>query len=159
MTKPFQTLWLITEQVLSALVFVILVTYTGALVFQTPYAGFHWDSSSKEVRAIYVPSVGTLQVGDRITKIGLINMVDYDADLRMTLFDNMKIGNLVPITVWRGSQLITVDWKFPGYSVDEFWGRMSNQWWLAYPFWFAGILGLWFLRPKDTGWRLMSGHF
>ncbi|MBI4739121.1 hypothetical protein HY772_06200 [Candidatus Woesearchaeota archaeon] len=154
MTKLFQRLWLITAQVLSTLVSVILVTYTVALLIQTPYAGFHWDSPSKEIRAIYVPSAGMLKVGDRMAKIGLINMADYDTDLRLTLFDNVKIGEIVPITVWRDDQLITVSWKFPGYSSDEFWGRMSNQWWLAYPFWIAGILGLWFLRPKDTGWRL-----
>ncbi len=154
MTKPFQRLWLITEQVLSPLVFVILVTYTVALLIQTPYAGFHWDPGRKEIRAIYVPSDGSLKLGDRLAKIGLVNMADYDTDLRMTLFDNVKTGEIVPITVRRGEQVITVDWKFPGYSSDEFWGRMSNQWWLAYPFWIAGIAGLWFLRPKDTGWRL-----
>ncbi|MBI5054539.1 MAG: hypothetical protein HZB52_14930 [Chloroflexi bacterium] len=154
MTKYFQRLWLTLEPFLGLLVFVILVAYTIALLVQTPYSGFHWDSSDKEVRAIYVPSAATLEVGDRVAKIGPINMTDYDADLRMTLFDNVKIGEFVPIIVMRGGQPITVNWKFPGYSSDEFWGRMSNQWWLAYPFWIAGILGLWFLRPKDSGWRL-----
>ena len=154
MTKYFQRLWLTIEPIFGTLVLVILVAYTIALLFQTPFAGFHWDPPSKEVRANYVPSAGTLEVGDRLVKIGLVNMADYDTDLRLTLFDNVKIGEIVPITVMRGGQPITIEWKFPGYSSDEFWGRMSNQWWLAYPFWIAGILGLWFLRPKDTGWRL-----
>ncbi len=154
MTKLFQRLWLIIEPVSSILVLAILVAYTVALLIQTPYAGFHWETGNKEIRAIYVSSAEALKVGDRITKIGPVNMGDYDADLRMTLFDNVKAGEIVPITVRRGEQVFIVDWKFPGYSSDEFWGRMSNQWWLAYLFLGAGILGLWFLRPKDTGWRL-----
>ena len=72
MTKFFQRLWLTIEPIFGALVSVILAAYTIALLFQTPYAGFHWDPPSKEVRAIYVPSVGTLEVGDRLAKIGLI---------------------------------------------------------------------------------------
>ena len=99
MTKLFQRFLLIIEPTFATLVFVILVTYTVALFFRTPYAGFHWDAPSKEIRAIYVPSAGALEVSDRIAKIGLINMADYDADLRMTLFDNVKIGEIVPITV------------------------------------------------------------
>ena len=146
------------ERTLPWLMLVVLATFTYAVFQEAPYAGFQWNYSDGRVFEIYVPlqSPSSLQVGDRLIKVGPTAMADFQSDLRKTLFVGTLPGQVVPLLVQRADgQTTTVRWTFPGFSLNEALARLGSEWWLAYIFWAAGTVVLFLLRPKDARWRLL----
>jgi signal transduction histidine kinase len=77
------------------------------------------------------------------------------ADLRLTIFDDAKVGQNIPLIVARKGQLLNIDWKYSELEQSEIFHRLNNLWWLAYVFWTAGTATLLFIRPKNIQWKLL----
>jgi signal transduction histidine kinase len=158
MAKYASRYWISLENTIPWCVLVVLATFTYAVFQQVPYAGFDWNYPDGRVFEIYVstPPNSSLQLGDRLIKIGPTSLAGFQSDLRQTLFAGVQPGQAVPLLIQRGdSQPTTVYWTFPGFNLNEALARLGSEWWLTYVFWVAGTATLFLLRPKDTRWRLL----
>ncbi len=151
-----QTLKTALEYALPWIILAILLAYSYADFFRHPY-GFWWGTPDGTVARIFViEREPTLQVGDKLIRVGPVTLQSFNNDLRKELFAGVQPGQLVPITVQRGNQTLTVDWRLPGTNLGEQLDQLSSQWFLAYFFWLAGALTLLVLRPRDQRWFLMA---
>lgn len=157
MTHRPSLLSLLVEPALPWLVLALLFAYTSALFFQAPYPGFGFTPSRGSIKTVFVtsPPDASLQDGDQFIQIGAVSWTDFQADLRQTLFENVRPGQVVPITIERNDESQTIPWVFPGPTQAEIRYRLNSNWFLGYIFWLAGTTTLLFLRPKDTRWRLL----
>ena len=94
--------------------------------------------------------------GDQLVQVGSLAWEEFENDLRVTLFDGVKVGEVVPVVVERDGELVTVQWELPGTNSGEVWEQLASELPIAYFFWLAGTLTLLFLRPKDDRWLLLS---
>lgn len=156
--KIFQN-WLLSEILLTLSVLALLLAYTYAYIFKAPYAGFYVNPTDGQVLTIYevVDPANLLQEGDVVERIGSITWDEYYKNARQGLFENAQRGQIIDITVIRNNQRLTIPWEFPGFNWAEFWARAFNIWWLAYIFWFFGMIIQLLMRPKDTRWSLLIG--
>jgi signal transduction histidine kinase len=154
-TRPrnFLTAQRVLESLIGFAVLGLLAFFNYSLFFQLPYTGFSWLPSSGTIDTVYVPS--NLQPGDVVLSAGPVKRDDFNRNLRQVFFSQSQVGQVVPLTIQRGSEIIVVDWTLPVTpSQGEIWNRLSNQWWLGYIFWAAGQAALLFLRPRDVRWRV-----
>jgi signal transduction histidine kinase len=149
------------ERALPWAVLAVLLVFTYAFFLRVPYAGFIWDSSDGRIFEIYVPTTpeADLRVGDRLTHIGSTALDDFRSNLRQTLFEGIQPGQVVSLHIQRGEGAeqasLIISWVFPGFNLNQALARLISDWWLAYAFWVAGTVTLFFFRPKDTRWRLL----
>ena len=149
-------LWLIFEHVVPWLVLAILLTYSYAKFFRHSY-GFRIEPSTGVVVLVFDKQPEpTLRENDRILQIGPTRWEDFQADLRQSMFEGYKPGNMVPIQVERAGQQIDISWKYPHANPEEFRDQLNSEWWFAYLFWLAGVLTILLVRPRDDSWALMS---
>jgi signal transduction histidine kinase len=153
---PYRSRQLI-EMSLPWFILVLLLAYTYAFFFRVPYSGFYFNPSNGQILEIYIKSThsAALQQGDIIEKIGSVSRADYIADSTRTFFNSVLPGQVVAIDILRNGQLVTIPWVFPGFNREEFRSRLLDTWWLAYTFWFFGMVTQLFIRPKDQRWRSM----
>lgn len=149
MTRPSRPLF---EIVFAVITVVITMMFTYAQFFQLPYLGFN-TGTGIEVRRIY--SAGDLKIGDRIVLIGRIPSETFLKDWHIYPLDNLRPGDTLKLVVLREGSRVNVDWKVAGFSQEELFSRLSNQWWFAFIFWIIGTVTLFSLRPRDTRWRLL----
>ena len=154
MQKNFFRRWQITELSYPALTLAILLCFTYGIFIRAPYIGLYFNPTNGQVIQIFTPSASSVQVEDILTKVGNISWQDYYQNSRQGLFNNVKDGETVQITVNRNGEEITVHWKIPGFNLAEFYGRFFNVWGLAYIFWLFGFTAQLFVRPKDARWKL-----
>jgi signal transduction histidine kinase len=150
------SVWLLIEQVMPWFVLAILLFYTYAKFFAHPY-GLRWEGSTGII--IYVfdkRPEPTLKEGDQIIQIGPLRWEEFQADLRKTFFDGVKLGDVVPIVVNRNGQNLNISWTYPGINRSEFLDQFYSEWGTAYFFWLAGTRTILFIRPKDDRWLLMA---
>jgi signal transduction histidine kinase len=144
------------EYLLPWAVLAILVVYTYADFFAMPY-GFAVTTPAGTIRKVFVNErEPTLHEGDQLVRVGLVSLQAFNNDLHKDLFDGAQRGDVVPITVRRGNQTLTVDWRLPGTNGGEQRDQFLGPWLLAYVFWTAGTTSLLVLRPKDARWFLMA---
>jgi hypothetical protein len=96
----------------------------------------------------------TLKKDDILEQVGSVPFDRYFDNSTVNLFEDLKRGDLVDVTVQRGGAPITVHWIYPGLTETGFLSRFFNVWWLAYIFWFVGMSTQLFMRPKDKRWLL-----
>lgn len=145
------------EQTLPWFVLIILLIYTYSKFFVHPY-GFRFDTVTGKILYVFVEyPEPTLKVGDQLVKIGSVTWEDFHADLRVTFFNRVKEGDIVPVVVERSGQTLTIPWKYPGLNIGDFYDQLPSEWLLAYFFWLAGTLTILILRPKDERWFLLVG--
>jgi signal transduction histidine kinase len=153
--------WKFIELLFPWLVLTILSTFTYAKFFVIPYCGFDFNSADGEVTldSFRTTTEETLRNGDQLIQIGSVSFADFQADLRKTIFDGVRPGQIVPITVLRDGEQYTIQWVFPDRNINSMVERAISLWWLPYVFWFAGVATLYSLRPKDTRWRLLLAFY
>lgn len=154
--QPLHSRWLfwqeLIEQVLAAVVLLVLLLYTYCFFILNPYTGVIYGSTGHVSTA---HSQTGVRVGDQLVQVGEVTWADYQADPWLTLFDQSQPGDVIPTRVIRDGQLLDIEWIFPGFTWREFWiGRFSSQWFIPYFFWGAGLLTLLVLRPRDERQRL-----
>lgn len=137
-------------------VLVLLLTYTFALLFAAPYQGFYFNPSNGRVSALYGAgnSDSPLLMGDFIERVDQMSISDYSENRNSHFFRGFQEGQTAKILIRRNNELKTISWTYPGFNRSEFLGRFFNLWWLAYVFWFLGMIAQLQFRPKDTQWRL-----
>jgi len=156
MSRPIPQRWqTLAERTLALSVLAILLLYDFALFVQLPYRNFNWDSSTGRVVQVYVEA--GLQPEDRIIQIGSMLTSNFQADLRLTVLNDTRPGQVVPLVIQRGDQQLTIPWTMPGFNQEEFLqGRLKSQWWLALVFWGVGELTLLSVRPRGTRRQLLA---
>ncbi|MCH7663651.1 MAG: GAF domain-containing protein, partial [Chloroflexi bacterium] len=154
MKPSFRTL---IEPSLPWVFLLVLLGYTFSYFSRVPYAGFSFTGANSVIYLIYTPpgQDASLQVGDKLIKVGDIDMEDFRRNHYQTLFENVQPEGIVPIIVQRGVDKLTVQWTFPGFNRNEFNQRVISQWWLPYTFWFVGTVTFLLVRPKDEHWWLL----
>ena len=159
MPKQQSSRWYQIDRFIPWLILFILASQTYAKFFLAPYAGFQF--SADKVGDIFVqsPEGDSLEIGDRIIRIGPVVWQQYLVDLRQTVFDEVIPGQIVLVVVDRNGQIKNIDWTFPGPTQVEVFERLNGLWWMAYVFWFAGTATLLFIRPKETSQRMMAAFF
>ena len=146
------------ELFVSLLVLAFLLLFVYGIFVEAPYIGFYFDPADGRIIQMYVEAnpASSLQEGDFLEQVGPVSWESYRADRNQRLFEGVRPGQTVDITVRRGDQPVTVPWIFPGPNKNELRARFINLWWLAFIFWFFGMLIQVFIRPKDTRWRLLT---
>ena len=146
----------------SFLVLALLLAYTVVYIFGVPYSGFYFNPTNGEVLVIYTSGSNedALLPGDIIQQVGAVTLDDLDQDASQTLLADKQPGETVQIVVLRNNQAHKIDWTLPGFNTTEFKARAFNIWWLAYVFWFFGMLVQLFVRPKDMrSMLLLSANY
>jgi PAS domain S-box-containing protein len=152
--KIFTTLGFIFERSLPWLVLAILVTYTYAKFFVAPYPGF--ELSNGTVRLVLTANPDDQLVAeDQLLKVGPVDMAEFAADPKMLLFENVQVGDTVPILIERDGQVNSIDWEYVGQNRAALLENLNGLWWLPYVFWLAGTATLLFIRPRDLRWKLL----
>jgi signal transduction histidine kinase len=141
--------------VLPSIVLVFLLIYTYAKFFEHPYTGFRLDSRGN-VFEIFVEQQTEpfLQVGDRVIKIDQVTWENFQTDLRKSIFDHVRSGEVINLLVKRGDQDLLIPWGPAGPNSGEIRDLLISEGWLGFFFWMAGTFALLALRPKDERWRL-----
>ncbi|MGB0386820.1 MAG: ATP-binding protein [Ardenticatenaceae bacterium] len=149
------------ERALPGLVFVLLGLWTYALFVHVPYAGFDFNPSDGEVTVVYDDASpdAALQVGDRLRQVGATTWETFRNDLGQSFFVNKQPGQVVPLQIQRGTQELSLNWVYPGFTFAQFGARLNSEWWLAYVFWLVGTATWLFLRPKDERQRLLVAFY
>ncbi len=151
-----ETLKTALEHTLPWVVLGILVFYTYAAFFQHPY-GFSWETRDGIITKVFVNErEPTIHLGDKLLSVGATSLPSFYRDLRKSLFQGVLPGQLVPVTVQRGDQVLTIEWRLPGTNPGEQRDQLFSQWFLAYVFWLAGTFTLLVLRPRDERWALLA---
>lgn len=147
--------WRFFETILPWVAFIFLASFTYDLFVKVPYAGFEF--SDGKIISLYNTELGqdALQIGDRLIQVGQVTWDDFQHDLRLRLFNGIKTGQVVPLIVERGGEILSIQWKFPGPTDRQIIERLNSQWWMIYVFWLAGTAALLFVRPKNTPWLLL----
>ena len=122
MQKDFRQRWNIIELSLSVFTLVILFIFTDGIFVYAPYAGFQYDPTNGKILSVYIKDEHppTLQAGDTLVLIGNIPWTQFDRDNRVSFFTGAKSGDIVEIVVRRDNQQLTIPWKFPGFTRQEF---------------------------------------
>ena len=140
--------------------FLVLILYSYAKIFEIPYIGFDIHPSDGRVIGIYTEDQVSqlIQSGDRLLKAGAIDLEVYKTDIRQPLFERLQTGDVVLLKIQREDQEITVDWVVPGPTTKEILDRLDTLW-LPYLFWIAGTATLLLVRPKDIRWRSLVAFY
>jgi len=141
---------------------VFITIYTAAFFFEIPYIGFQIVTPNPRIRKFFIqPEVpGSLQIGDQIIKFGSNDWTYFSTEnLASRSFPEVSTGEIVPITILRDGELLTIDWKIPGLNWAEVLYRLSDIWYLSYVFWLFAVMTLFLVRPRDVLWGLMAGFF
>lgn len=150
--------WHPFELTLPLLTLALLVVFTCGIFVWAPYAGFYFNPTDGRVAEVFVPvppGGPTLQADDVLQQVGPVRWQDYYENGDQAFFAGVLPGQTVEILVQRsGVGQIKIAWVFPGFSTMELGERLVNLWWIAYVFWFFGIITQLFMRPKDLAWRL-----
>ncbi|MDH5505854.1 MAG: GAF domain-containing protein [Anaerolineae bacterium] len=150
--------FLTIERTLPWIVFVVLITFSYAKLFEVPYAGFVFHPVDGSITQLLLqpPPENSLQLDDRLVQIGNVSWLDFKSDLKQEFFEGSQPGEIVQITVERAGETLTIPWEYPGINQRELVARIYSEWWLAYIFWIAGLVTLLFVRPKDSRWQLLA---
>jgi len=143
MSRPIPQRWqTLAERTLAFSVLAILLLYDFALFVQLPYRNFNWDSSTGRVVQVYVEA--GLQPEDRIIQIGSMLTSNFQADLRLTVLNDTRPGQVVPLVIQRGDQQLTIPWTMPGFNQEEFLPASDGV--ERYPTWPGCAI-------SDSAWR------
>ena len=139
---------LVIERIVPWLILTLLGVFTYANFFRIPYVGF--DFARGEIVEINSPtSQEILKVNDQLKMVGSVSMDTFRNDLRQTIFEDLEVGQSVPLLIERKGKDYSIDWIYPGPDRIQVLQRFNDIWWLPYVFWMAGTAALLFIRPKD----------
>ena len=160
MDKKHTFPWHFLEQVLPWLVLVILVMFSYAKFVEIPYAGIRYEPDGRIVQIFVTPSKhASLELDDKLLKVGTVSWEEYTSDLESVLFDDVEIDQEVPLMIRRDGQTLSIPWRFPGFNQAELLERLNSEWWWSYIFWFAGMVTIFVVRPRNVHRRLLVSFF
>ncbi|MBW8011765.1 MAG: hypothetical protein FVQ83_11080 [Chloroflexi bacterium] len=157
MKKTGRDYWSFRQQIIPWLTFLSIALFTYAHFFARPYKGFSY--SNGRILRIYVPEnlYAGLKTNDNIIQIGTVTWEYFAENMTQQFFVGVQSGDVVPIQVQRGEEIVSIDWVFPGLNANDFYNsRLGTQWFLPYIFWAAGTATYLLVRPRDNRWRLFA---
>jgi PAS domain S-box-containing protein len=149
---------------LSALVLLVCLFYTYAVVYLAPYPGIDYRVSDWTVVALAPCEAdvawceanrNALQIGDQLLVVGELTYAEWNRDRSLVLFAGYDAGERVSVTFRRGGEEQTVNWQMLGPTRARRSRRLMESLVIYVPFWLAGTFVLIFLQPRDLRWRLM----
>jgi signal transduction histidine kinase len=155
MNKPKESPLLVFDKFWPWIVLVLLLVYTYAKFFEHPYIGFRAGPPGDVILIFDRGAQSALHIGDRIIQIDSIRWEDFRYDLRMSIFGDVRPGQVLSLLIERGSEQISIPWKVVGFNLPEFFDLLISEGWLGFFFWIVGTFTLLVLRPKDVRWQLM----
>ena len=138
-------------------VFLVLVAYTYAWFYETPYLGFYFAGSSGKITKVFTedPPMGVLTVGDTITHIDGQSLHDRNQQLFSPYFGHYSDGDLIPMTITKSNgETIHLQWEYLGFTRIELFERINSAWWISWIFFLTGTIAYLSIRPRDRKWRL-----
>lgn len=156
--RPSQSL--LVAYGLPAGVFLVLVLYSYAKFFEIPYIGFEVHPATGTVIGVFSEDINgqMIQMGDRIIQAGTLSFEAYRTNLRQPLFQHLRTGDMIPLTIQRDDHEIVLNWVVPDPTAPAILDRLFTAW-LPYMFWAAGTASLFFVRPRDIRWRTLTAYF
>lgn len=137
------------EKILPWPVLAVLLLYTGVTFFVMPYPGFDILPNGR-IGSINRQLAGDfLQEGDQIIQVGSITWESFRKNLRQPLFWGIQQGDTYSMVILRNGQQIEGKLVYPDHPKERFIKTLPNIWWLGYPFWFFGTVGLLTIRPRS----------
>lgn len=148
-----RSLHFLFEIILPVGLLLYLLVNTTYLFLVRPYTGINIDTTSRVVTEVNKPVDDPLAVrmGDRITSVNQRSLEDFRNDLSEPYpFHGFAPGEKIPVVVIRDGveQEKYHVMQSPSYSTVL--PRLTSQWFMSYLFYVAGLLGLLFLRPRNT---------
>lgn len=158
----FRRRWSAAPFVLSAAVFLVCLFFTYYPASRNLATGLTLDIDSEVIDitgctadlAACNFNAGKLQIGDQLTKIGDLTKEQFDADRSLALFGEFGPGDVVPITIERAGEELSVDWEMLHPNFVSRALLLVVPLFIFGPFWLVGTLFLFFLQPHDASWRL-----
>ena len=150
-----------------ALVLIIGLAYGAAYAFFVPQPGFEFstlwvvllepDCSTPSEWCESNP--GTVEQGDQILQIGDLTLAEYQADPLTRPFEGSLPGDLVPLSLQRGEEVIHSEWLMPPMAIGS---GLANTLLVSLPFlafWVASLLVFLLVRPRDERWAMLILFF
>jgi len=135
--------------------------FSFAKFVEIPYAGIRYEPDGR-IAQIFVTSSkdASLALDDQLLQVGTVQWEEYTSDLELVLFDGVEKDQVVPLIIQRDGQTLSIPWRFPGFNQAELLERLNSEWWWPYIFWFAGMVTIFVVRPRDMRrWLLVSFFF
>lgn len=162
-SPPFRTL----IGILPVLVLTIGIGYSAAYAFLVPQSGFEFSSLWVVLLAPDCASEsewcqanpGRVQQGDRLIQIGDLTFEQYTSDPLTRSFEGSSPGELVPIKLERGGEVLQIDWLMPSPGIGS---GVANALLVSIPFlpfWAASFLVFLLIRPRDERWGILILFF
>ena len=160
MDKKLSLPRLYLELALSLFVLGLLVLFSYAKFVEIPYAGIRYEPDGRIVQ-VFVTSAkeAPLKLDDKLLEVGSVSWDEYKSDSELVLFDGAKAGQMVPLIIQRNGQTLSIPWRFPGFNQAELLERINSEWWWSYIFWFAGMVTIFVVRPRNVHMRLLITFF
>lgn len=139
------------------LVLIVLVVYTYAWFYESPYLGFFYSGSSGKIAYVFAdnPEQLPLKVGDTITHINGRTLQEQNLPKFAPFFDDLSTGDTLPITIINHEERrVDIQWEYIGFTRAELFERINSAWWVSWIFYLAGTIAYLTIRPRDRKWRL-----
>ncbi len=159
---PPQRQWDWALALLSIGVLLLCLLYAYAAIFLSFNSGFDVDPGWRVVAVdscVEHPgwceaNLGHLRPDDQVLTIGPLPFERYRQDRLAVPFEGYGPGDQVTLTLSRAEGTQIVHWLMPIITRQDRLARLVGLWPVV-PFWLAGTLVLFFLRPRDLRWRLL----
>ena len=100
-----------------------------------------------------VPSLApdSISLGDVVINLGGKSYQNFQTNLNApSLWSGYHPGDKIPVTVLREGRMQEKFYTLPVDILPLLGGRLLSQWFMAYMFYVAGLMGLWFIRPSGS---------
>jgi signal transduction histidine kinase len=141
------------EYMLPVLVLVYISVNTAYYFFFRAYTGINVDNSSGDVIVVDIPSNddAAVRMGDTILRIDGKSYDEFLKNLDAPYpWLGYQTGEKVPVTVLRDGREQEKYHVLPPLTLPVLGSRLLSQWFMSYLFYIAGLMGLWFIRPRNS---------
>ena len=144
------------ERLSPVLTFLVVSFYVWVYFFEMPHLGFRYTHEGEIIQiTVAADQASGLRVWDRIRQVGAVQWTEFEQDLTYQIFPHQKPLAPIPLQIERGDQTISILWTPPESEANDRMERLNSQWWLSYIFVLAGTFIAFFVRPRDTTWKLL----
>jgi len=140
----------IFEYILPVMLLIYLFINTLGNFFYKSYTGINIYSNGTIVELGEMPiGEDSVHRGDVVVSIAGSSFNDFADNLDAPPFwQGYRPGEKVPVTVLRDGQQQDKSYTMPAISNTLVTNRLTSQWFMPYLFYTAGLMGLFFLRPR-----------
>ena len=145
-------LYFLLETILPVILLIYLSVNTTYFFFFTPYTGIDLNSSGV-VNDLEVAPVDNeaIRADDIIYRINGKLYENYDSNLAAPpIWRGYKPGETISVTILKDGKEQEKSYTLPTQILPQITNRFLSQWFMPYLFFVAGLMGLLFLRPRNS---------